>query len=68
MPVSIITVCYNSEKTIAQTIGSVLDQTYHDIEYIIVDGNSTDNTMKIVETYREKCAHGGTGKKNRSDF
>ena len=56
MPVSIITVCYNSEKTIAQTIGSVLDQTYHDIEYIIVDGNSTDNTMKIVETYREKFA------------
>ncbi len=56
MPVSIITVCYNSEKTIAQTIGSVLDQTYHDIEYIIVDGNSTDNTMKIVEAYREKFA------------
>lgn len=50
--VSIITVCYNSEKTIAQTIESVLHQTYQDIEYIIVDGKSTDNTMNIVEDYR----------------
>lgn len=56
MLVSIITVCYNSEKTIEQTIQSVLRQTYPHIEYIIVDGNSTDGTMKIVERYREKFA------------
>lgn len=52
MLVSIITVCYNSEKTIAQTIESVLHQSYREIEYIIVDGNSTDRTMEIVERYQ----------------
>ena len=54
MLVSIITVCYNSEKTIEKTIQSVLGQTYPHIEYIIVDGKSTDDTMKIVENYREE--------------
>ena len=57
MLVTIITVCYNSEKTIAQTIESVLHQTYPDIEYLIVDGKSSDGTMKIVEDYR--TAFGG---------
>lgn len=52
MLVTIITVCYNSEKTIAQTIESVLHQTYSDIEYLIIDGKSSDSTMKIVENYR----------------
>lgn len=52
MLVTIITVCYNSEKTIAQTIESVLRQTYSDIEYLIIDGKSSDGTMKIVENYR----------------
>ncbi len=51
--VSIITVCYNSEKTIERTIKSVLDQTYKNIEYIIVDGASNDGTMKIIDNYRE---------------
>lgn len=54
MLISIITVCYNSEKTIAQTIESVLHQSYRDIEYIIVDGESTDHTMEIVDRYRPK--------------
>ena len=43
--VSIITVCYNSEKTIEATIQSVLRQTYSDIEYIVVDGASKDGTI-----------------------
>lgn len=51
MKVSIITVCYNSANTIQKTIESVLNQSYKDIEYIIVDGASTDDTMKIVNEY-----------------
>lgn len=50
--VSIITVCYNSEKTIRRTIESVLNQSYPNIEYIIVDGRSSDRTMSIVEQYK----------------
>ena len=48
---SIITICYNSEKTIEQTINSVLMQTNQDYEYIIVDGASTDNTLNIIKEY-----------------
>ena len=54
MLVTIITVSYNSEKTIAKTIESVLNQTYSDIEYIIVDGASKDGTVKISESFIEK--------------
>ena len=50
--VSIITVCYNSEKTIERTILSVLNQTYKNIEYIIVDGRSKDHTLDIVKKYK----------------
>ena len=52
--VSIVTACYNSEKTIEQTLQSVLSQTYDNLEYIIIDGKSTDRTLEIVESYREK--------------
>ena len=52
MKVSIITVCLNSEEYIEKTIRSVLNQTYDDIEYIIVDGMSTDNTLNIIEQYK----------------
>jgi len=51
MKISLITVCYNSEKYIRSAIESVLNQTYKDIEYIIVDGGSTDTTMDIVKSY-----------------
>ena len=51
--VSIITVCYNSEKTIRDTIESVVSQNYSDIEYIIVDGGSKDKTLSIVESYHQ---------------
>lgn len=54
MLVSIITVSLNSEKTIKQTIESVLNQTYGEYEYIIVDGKSSDGTLEIVESYRDK--------------
>lgn len=52
MLVSVITVSYNSEDTIARTLKSVCGQTYRDIEYIIIDGGSTDKTMEIVRSYQ----------------
>ena len=51
---SIVTVCFNSEKTIKTTIESVLQQKYNDYEYIIVDGASKDSTMDIVKSYETK--------------
>jgi glycosyltransferase involved in cell wall biosynthesis len=50
MKISIITVCYNSEKTIADTLISVREQNYDNIEHIIVDGLSTDSTLEVVAT------------------
>lgn len=52
--VSIITPCYNSKKTIRRTIESVLNQTYSNIEYIIIDGGSTDGTVEIIREYMER--------------
>lgn len=49
---SIITICYNSEKTIERTIKSVLAQTFNDYEYLIVDGASVDNTVEIIKRYQ----------------
>jgi glycosyltransferase involved in cell wall biosynthesis len=57
--ISIITVCFNSAKTIRQTIESVLNQTYTHIEYILVDGKSTDNTLAIIEEYAPQFAAKG---------
>ena len=48
---SIVTVCYNSEKTIKRTLKSVLNQTEKDYEYLIIDGASTDGTLDIVRKY-----------------
>lgn len=56
MKVSIITVVFNGEQTLGSCIESVLNQSYHDIEYIVIDGKSTDNTPKIVANYGTKIA------------
>lgn len=54
MKISVITVCFNSEKHIAETIGSVLSQTYRDLEYIIIDGGSTDYTVEIISSFGDR--------------
>lgn len=54
--ISIITVSYNSVKTIEQTILSVVHQTYNNIEYIIIDGGSQDGTLEIIEKYQDKIS------------
>jgi glycosyltransferase involved in cell wall biosynthesis len=48
MKVSIVTVCYNAEKYIRSAIESVISQSYNDIEYIVIDGASSDATIDIV--------------------
>ena len=51
---SIITVVFNGEKYLEQTIKSVINQNFRDFEYIIIDGGSTDNTHKIIKKYEKK--------------
>ena len=57
--VSVITVCYNAEASIGNTLKSVLEQTYKDFEYVIIDVASKDNTLKIVERYKPEFEEKG---------
>lgn len=54
MKVTIITSCFNRESTIGQAIESVLAQDYPDIEYLIVDGASCDNSLSVIKHYKEE--------------
>ena len=56
MKISIITVVWNNATTIKDAIESVLSQTYDNIEYIVVDGASTDGTVEIVQSYGDKIS------------
>ena len=56
MKISIITVVYNNAKTISSAINSVLNQSHIDIEYIVIDGASTDGTIEIINKYRNKIS------------
>ena len=56
LKISIISVCYNMAEYIEQTIQSVLSQTYDNVEYIVIDGGSTDGTIDIIHKYRESIS------------
>lgn len=62
--ISVITVVYNSVSLIERTIKSVLSQTYTNIEYVIIDGASTDGTLELIEKYESKIALIHSGKDN----
>ena len=68
--ISIITATYNSEATIERTVLSVLNQTVYPIEYIVMDGGSTDETLEIIERYRDKFRKAGVDLivKSESDY
>ena len=51
MKISIITVCFNEQKNISETIESVLSQNYKDIEYILIDGGSSDGSLETINSY-----------------
>lgn len=57
MKISIITVVYNNDKTIRDAMQSVLGQTYKNIEYVIIDGGSKDNTVNLINEYKEKLGY-----------
>lgn len=54
--ISIVTITFNSEKTLEETIKSVVNQDYDNLEYLIIDGGSKDHTLDIVNKYRDKIA------------
>jgi glycosyltransferase involved in cell wall biosynthesis len=51
MKISIITVCFNAQRTIAETITSVCSQNYQDLEYLVIDGSSTDQTTDVIRAH-----------------
>lgn len=55
--ISVVTVCFNAVKDIEKTILSVINQTYENIEYIIIDGGSTDGTVDVIKKYADRITY-----------
>lgn len=55
--ISVVTVCYNAVKELERTMLSVLNQTYDNVEYIVIDGGSTDGTVEIIKKYADRLAY-----------
>ena len=55
--ISVVTVSYNAVSTIEQTILSVINQTYPNIEYVIIDGESTDGTVDVIKKYADRITY-----------
>lgn len=55
--ITVITVCFNAAETIADTIRSVASQTYHDLEYIVIDGGSNDDTVSILKRFSAQISY-----------
>ena len=55
--VSVVTVVFNGEKYLEETIQSVINQTYDNVEYTLIDGGSTDGTVDIIRKYEDKIAY-----------
>jgi glycosyltransferase involved in cell wall biosynthesis len=56
LKITVITVCYNAADTLERSIQSVINQNYSNVEYIIIDGASTDGTLDIIEKYKDQAA------------
>lgn len=61
MKVSVVTVTYNAEKALPKTMLSVLNQSCYDFEYLIIDGNSTDDTISIIQEFENRVQQGEFG-------
>jgi len=57
MRISVVTVCFNSAKTLTRTLDSVAEQDHPEIEHIVIDGGSSDGSVKILNSYRSKLSH-----------
>ena len=67
MKLSIITVCFNAENTIERTIKSILEQTFTEFEWVVVDGKSTDTTNEIIKKYLQEFERKGVKVNYRSE-